>query len=164
MFSKNSYIPPYIKQDLTWFERDGLMTYIDQLQYKRFEEDRDNYLKNVKVINFDIINHELKGSPLEKNILDYKTIYTNDLKQMPADDKDVALAACFRSKRKDLYVEKNLRNEYFRTWNSSSTSSSNSSSSNSSSGTCKKKLVKIKKRSRKKIRSISIVGKKWIRN
>ena len=123
MFSKNSFIPPYIKQNLKWLERDGLMTYIDQLQYKRFEEDRDNYLKNVKVINFDIINHELKGTPLQKSILDYKTIYTNDLKQMPANGKDAALAACFRSERKDSYVEKNLRDE------------------------------------RKKIRSISIVGK-----
>ena len=33
---------------------------------------------------------------------------------MPADDKDVALAACFRSKRKDLHVEKELRDEYFK--------------------------------------------------
>ena len=105
MFSKNSYIPPYVKPDLKWFERDGLMTYIDRLAYERFEEDRDNYLENVKVIDFDIINHELKGTTLEKDILTYKTIYKNDLKQMPANDKDATLAACFRSKRNDLYVD-----------------------------------------------------------
>ena len=29
MLSKNSYIPQYFKPDLKWFERDGLMTYID---------------------------------------------------------------------------------------------------------------------------------------
>ena len=105
MFSKNSYIPPYVKPDLKWFERDGLMTYIDRLAYERFEEDRDNYLENIKVIDFDIINHELKGTTLEKDILTYKTIYKNDLKQMPANDKDATLAACFRSKRNDLYVD-----------------------------------------------------------
>ena len=115
MFSKNSYIPPYVKKNLKWFERDGLMTYISRLEYERFEENRDNYLENVKVANFDIINNKIKGSKLEKSIQDYKTVYTNDLKQMPASDKDAALAACLRSKRKDLFVEDNLRNKYFRT-------------------------------------------------
>ena len=128
MFLKNSFIPPYIKPNLKWFKRDGLMTYIHRLQYERFEEDRDNYLQNVKVINFDIINNKLKGTPLKKDILDYKTIYKNDLRQMPASDKDAALAACFRSKRKDLYVEKDLRDEYFETWYSSSNNSSSTSS------------------------------------
>ena len=51
---------------------------------------------------------------------------------MPLADKDAALAACFRSKRKDIYIEKSLRNEYFKTWynNSSSNSSSSSSKNN----------------------------------
>ena len=74
MLSKNSYIPQYVKPDLKWFERDGLMTYIDRLSYERFEQDRDNYLSNVNVVNFDIINHEIKVTPLEKDILTYKTI------------------------------------------------------------------------------------------
>ena len=126
MFSKNSFIPPYVKKDLKWFERDGLMTYIDRMNYERFEEDRDNYLTNVNVVNFDIINHELKGNPLEKDILTYKTIHKKDLKQMPASDKHAALAACFRSERKDLNIEKDLRDEYFKTWTNSSNSSSNS--------------------------------------
>ena len=54
MFSKNSYIPPYVKPDLKWFERDGLMTYMDRLSYERFEEDRDNYLSNVNVVNLTL--------------------------------------------------------------------------------------------------------------
>ena len=58
MFCKNSFIPPYIKPNLKWYERDGLMTYCDRLTYERFEENRDSYLKNVQVINFDIINHQ----------------------------------------------------------------------------------------------------------
>ena len=126
MFSKNSFIPPFVKKDLKWFERDGLMTYIDRLNYERFENDRDNYLENVNAVNFDIINHELLGTPLEKDIITYKTIHKSDLKQMPANDKDAALAACFRSKRKDLNVEKDLRDEYFKTWYGSNSSSSSS--------------------------------------
>ena len=106
MFSKNSFIPPFVKKDLKWFERDGLMTYIDRLNYERFENDRDNYLENVNVVNFDIINHQLLGTPLEKDIITYKTVQKKDLKQMPASDKHAALAACFRSKRKDLNIER----------------------------------------------------------
>ena len=37
-FYKNSYIPLYIKPNLKWYERDGLMTYCDQLEYWQFEE------------------------------------------------------------------------------------------------------------------------------
>ena len=139
MFSKNCFIPEYDKPNLKWYKRDGLMTYIDRLNYERFEEDRDKYLANVNIVNFDIINHQLKGTPLENSISDYKTIYKKDLKQMPADDKDAVLAACFRSSRKDLNVEKELRDEYFKTWyNCSSKSSISSSHLVNSSSKCKK--------------------------
>ena len=125
MFCKNSYIPLFVKKDLKWFERDGLLTYIDRLNYEHFEEDRDRYLKNVKIVNFNIINHQLRSTSLEKSIQSHKTIYKNDLKQMPADDKDAALAACFRSSKKDLYIEKDLRDEYFKTWNETSCKNKN---------------------------------------
>ena len=75
MFSKKSFIPPYVKPDLKHFERDGLMTYIERLNYEQFEENRDSYFSNVNVINFDIINHQLRGTPLENSIWHYKTIY-----------------------------------------------------------------------------------------
>ena len=80
MFSKNSFIPPYVKDNLKWFERDGLITYIDRLNYEIFENDRDNYLQNVNVVNFDIINHELLGTPLEKDITTYETVHKSDLR------------------------------------------------------------------------------------
>ena len=47
---------------------------------------------------------------------------------MPIADKDAALAACFRSERKDIFIEKSLRDEYFRTWYNIDSSSSSSSS------------------------------------
>ena len=151
MLSKNSFIPPYVKLNLKWFERDGLMTYIDRLSYERFEEDRDKYLANVNIINFDIINHELKGTPLEKDILTYKTVYKKNLKQMPANDKDAALAACFRSNRKDLHVDNELIDEYFKTWFSCSSSShlANSSSCKCSK-ICKEDFSKDKEALKKK--------------
>ena len=127
------------------------MTYISRLEYERFEEDRDNYLENAKVVNFDIINNEIKGTMLEKSIQDYKTVHTNDLRQMPASDKDAALAACFRSKRKDLHVDKDLADEYFKTWyyNSSSSHLANSSESKCSIN-CSKNFSKDKQALKKK--------------
>ena len=151
MFSKNSFIPPYIKPNLKWFERDRLMTYIDRIAYERFEEDRDKYLANVNVVKFDIINHELKGTPLEKSITGYKTVYKKNLKQMPANDKDAALAACFRSHRKDLNVDKELRDKYFKTWyNCSSSSHLANSSSSKCSEICKKNFSEDERALKKK--------------
>ena len=68
---------------------------------------------------------------------------------MPLADKDAALAACFRSKRKDIYVEKSLGDEYFKTWYNSSISSSNSSSSSSSKNNFYKDKEALKKKNRK---------------
>ena len=129
---------------IKWFERDGLITYIDRLNYERFENDRDNYLRNVNVVNFDIINHELLGTPLEKDIITYKTVHKSDLRQMPANDKDAALAACFRSERKDLNVEKELRDEYFKEWYNNSSNSSRSSNTNSNTNSKDKEALKRK--------------------
>ena len=143
MFSKNSFIPPYMKKNLKWYERDGLMTYIDRIGYEWFEEDGDKYLENVNVINFDIIYHQCRGGTLQKDIQNYKTVFKSNLEQMPPADKDPALAACFRSRRKDLNIEKNLRDEYFKTWfNSSSTNSSSNSSSSSNSNEKKEQFSK----------------------
>ena len=41
----NNYIPEYVPSNLPWDERDGLMTYIDQLKYQEFIEDTDNLLR-----------------------------------------------------------------------------------------------------------------------
>ena len=151
MFSKNSFIPPYVKPNLKCFERDGFMTYIDRIAYERFEEDRDKYLANVNVVNFDIINHELKGTPLEKSITSYKTVYKKNLKQILASDKDAALVACFRSNRKDLNVDKELRDKYFKTWyNCSNSSHLANSSSSKCSEICKKNFSEDKRALKKK--------------
>ena len=116
---KNSYIPPYIKPDLKWYERDGLMTYIDRLNYEHFEENRNLCLENVQIINYGMIHNECSGILLKKSVREYKTVTNKHFKNMPLKDKDAALGACFRVKRTDLYVEKELKEEYFKTWQKS---------------------------------------------
>ena len=61
MYSKNRYIPQFVKSNLKWYERDGLITYINKLEYEKFEEDRDQYLKNINIINFDIIHNKCRN-------------------------------------------------------------------------------------------------------
>lgn len=58
MNSKSIFLgPKYVLEysqdyfDLLWYERD-LMRYLNYLNYKDLSDDRDNYFKNKKVINF----------------------------------------------------------------------------------------------------------------
>ena len=37
----NKYIPEYTPNNLKWYERDGLLTYIDQLKYEEFSSNPD---------------------------------------------------------------------------------------------------------------------------
>ena len=145
---KNRYIPAFVKDNLKWYERDGLITYINQLEYKKFEENRDSYLEKIYITNFNLIHSNCRNEPLENEIRYYKTVNTKDLKQMPLADKDAALAACFRSERKDIYIEKSLRDEYFRTWYNNNSSNSSSSSSNSKNNFDKDKKA-LKKKNKK---------------
>lgn len=46
-----SCISPYTPSNLKWYEKDGLLTYIDQLKYKDFIEKTENHFQNCE-INF----------------------------------------------------------------------------------------------------------------
>ena len=59
----NKYIPEVVSEDFPWYKREGLMTYIDQLKYKRFMSDLDRYLEKAEVINFDMIHASCGQSP-----------------------------------------------------------------------------------------------------
>ena len=59
----NKHIPEVVPEDLPWYERDGLLTYIDQLKYKQFTFDPDVYIKKAKVINFDMIYAQCSWGP-----------------------------------------------------------------------------------------------------
>ena len=48
------YIPTYISPDLKWWERDGLLTYKDQHEYKEYKNGKGKWLRKPKVMNFDM--------------------------------------------------------------------------------------------------------------
>ena len=113
MIGRSSYIPPYVKENLKWYEKEGLITYFQQLEYKEFKRDRDTYINQTKILNFDIIHHMCRGDKLEKTIKEHNTIRKENLKQMPPSEKYAAVAACFRSSNKNIFVEKPVAKEYF---------------------------------------------------
>ena len=63
------------------------MWYISWLDYKDMAYNPDDYLKNVKIANFDIINHECRGYPLQGTYKGYKTIEKNYFKNFSKDDE-----------------------------------------------------------------------------
>ena len=94
-----SYIPPYQEdyRKLPWYERD-FITYINHLKYREMTDDPDNYFKNEKVINFDIINNGCRGDPLKKSIKEHKTVYQNDFKSYPKNEQKKLSVQSFETK------------------------------------------------------------------
>ena len=45
----NNYIPEYVPDDLPWYERDGLMTHLDQIKCDKFLEDPEKHFKEKKL-------------------------------------------------------------------------------------------------------------------
>ena len=71
------------------------MVYIDHLKYKQMKHDPDHYFRNVKVVNFDIINHECCGYKLDGTYKSYKMIKNEDFTNYPKDDAKILLSAAF---------------------------------------------------------------------
>ena len=110
----NNYITDYVSPDLKWYERDGLLTYINQLKYLDFSKDPDQYLKSAKVVNFEIIHVQCTGDGRNFSDKHYQTVCESSLKNIPQIERKRTLAACLRFERKDLYVEKKISFDYFR--------------------------------------------------
>lgn len=79
----NNYITEYVPSNLPWDERDGLMTYIDQLEYQEFIEDTDKHFKYARIVNFDIIRKEVAQTKLPKETEKYQTIDNSRLGKYP---------------------------------------------------------------------------------
>ena len=110
----NKYFPTYQEDysKLPWNERD-MMTYIGHIKYRSMRDNHDSYFKNVKIVNFDIINHECHGDKLIGTYKDYKTIKSEHLTYYPKKEAEVVLSAAFRNKRDDLGIERDLMIKHF---------------------------------------------------
>lgn len=83
------------------------MTYIDQIKYKEFISDPDGAIKNTKIINFEMIHAQCRGTLCTHSDEFYHTIRKKDVAKMPQKDRKKAVSACIRSERKGIFVEVN---------------------------------------------------------
>lgn len=52
----NSYVPKFLPENLTWYERDGLIMWYDQGKCRDFLNDTNKHFFKAKIINFDTIH------------------------------------------------------------------------------------------------------------
>ena len=52
--------------------------YFDDLKYRQFTSNTDDYFKLARIVNFDIINHKCCGDPLQNPEVYYQTIQKKD--------------------------------------------------------------------------------------
>ena len=83
----NSCVPEYVPKYLPWYERDGLMTYIDQLKYKELISDPDAAIKNTKVNNFEMIHTQCRGISCTHSDQFYQTVRQKNVAKMPQKDR-----------------------------------------------------------------------------
>ena len=57
------------------------LSYLHDLKYEQTVQNPDYYYQNVKVINFDIINHVSRGDPLENDYPEHYSIKRCDIKK-----------------------------------------------------------------------------------
>ena len=91
-----------------------MVSYIDHLKYKEMRDNRDHYFKNVREINFDIINHECRGDKLQGTYKDYKTIKNENLTNNSKEEAKVVLSTAFRNERDDLRIKRDLMINHFK--------------------------------------------------
>ena len=111
----DSYVPKY-QEDYSkflWYERD-MVSYIDHLKYREMRDDPDHYFKNVRVVNFDIIQHGCRDDKLQDTYKEYKTIKNENLTNYPKEEARVVFSAAFRNKRDDLWIKRNLMIKHFK--------------------------------------------------
>ena len=90
----NKFVPNYVPENLKWFERNGLLTYTDQLKYSEFSSDPDKDLKEAEIVNFDVINARCRGDKQSLTDKHYQTVVSDDVKNMPQNDKKGRFSMC----------------------------------------------------------------------
>ena len=104
----NNYIPEYP------IEKNYLHDTLLRNKYNNINENKKEYFMKANIINFDIINHQCRGDPLQHNISYYQTIQKKDLERAREEDQDNFISEAIKSKREDLNINKDVINYHFR--------------------------------------------------
>ena len=103
----NNYLPHYP------IHKDTLHDTLLRNKYNKINENKEEYFENAKIVNFDIINHECRGDPLQKSVEYYETIKKDDLKYVKKNDEEQFIAAAIKSRRNDVNIARDVITEHF---------------------------------------------------
>ena len=105
----NNYLPYYP------LYKDNLHDTLLRNKYEKINKNKEEYFKNAKIVNFDIINNECRKEPLENSVKYYQTIKQDDLKYVKKNDEEQFISAAIRSKRDDVNVARDVIIKHFNT-------------------------------------------------
>ena len=106
----NTFVPPFVSNDLEWFERYGLETWYRRSKCEEFLQDTDSHFKNRKIVNFDMIKNEASDTKIKQ----YQQIDHDEIKKYPIEYQQEITSSIFRiANRQDMYIEKRTIKEHF---------------------------------------------------
>ena len=106
-----NYVPKYTPPKERHF-----LSYLDDCKYERFKENSDNYMKNIRIINFDLIHHQCRGDKLQHSEECYQTIFEKNLLKHKKEDKKVIVDSALRTQKdlqQPIYFEKKVVKDHF---------------------------------------------------
>ena len=104
----NNYLPYYPHR------KDTLHDTLLRHEYERINRNKREYFENAKIVNFDIINHNCRGDPLQNSVEYYQTIKKVDLTNIKKEDEGEFIASAIKSRRNDVNLTKDVINEHFK--------------------------------------------------
>ena len=111
----NKYVPRFAQHsELPWYERDGLLSYIDPLKCEEFLKDTDSHFKTAQVVNFGIIYHKCRGDPSQAGYKDYQNVNKKDVDKYSSNSKKKIANSVICSDRKDVFIDKKVTLDHFK--------------------------------------------------
>ena len=100
----NRFIPTFVRSDLPWYKRDGLMTWYEQCKCQEFLENTDEHFQNLQILNFDMINSN--GKIDDDKLKPYQTIDHHEIMAYPSELREEIMSSIFRAKLPDMHAKK----------------------------------------------------------
>ena len=87
---------------------------LQEMTFNEVVNDPKRHFNNVYINNFDLIHHKSRGDALNFSEKFYKTISISKLKQIDYPRSYEFVAAAIKSKRDDVYLEKDVIKKHFK--------------------------------------------------
>ena len=99
----NVFVPPFVSNELKWYERDGLDTWYKQNKCQEFLQNTNKHFEQRKIVNFNMTEN---GEQLDKKIIrQYQTVDYNTIKTYTSEYQQQITSSIFRNiNRNDLNV------------------------------------------------------------